>query len=107
MSLDILPGAVPDRHQRQAGHQGQGKVVSSLPGFPRQVPRSGRRSPLLGDRAHPTPVPATIETPRQSNAPHHGGEGGSETPEVIRVLWPSAENVGHGTPGELIEDNGT
>lgn len=37
------PGVIPDRDQRQARHQGQGKAQRRVPGLPGPVPRSGCR----------------------------------------------------------------
>ena len=37
----VVAGVVSDRHEWQARHQGQSQALTSLPGFPGQVPRSG------------------------------------------------------------------
>ena len=72
----LLAGSLPDCHQWQTRHQGQGEALSCLPGFPGQMPGSRRRPSLLSNRAPPTPLPTTGKTPRQSHAPHNGCQGG-------------------------------
>jgi hypothetical protein len=70
-----VEGAVPDRHQRKARHQGQGEAVARLPGFSGPVFGCGGGQAVVGEGFVETSVLEAGATVGQPDAAYLGREG--------------------------------
>ena len=76
------PRSVLNRHQRQAGDQGQRQAVARLPGLPRQVPRDGRGEKAVCCRVAQAPLLEVVEAPHIPESTHPRGQGGSQVKQL-------------------------